>query len=58
MNVLYRIVNALLAAVVFPIIIFMDFVYFRIGTTVVEAGLHETLTVKDMIDIVRGEHTY
>lgn len=58
MNALYRIVNALLAAVVFPIIIFMDFVYFRIGTTVVEAGLHETLTVKDMIEIVRGDHTY
>lgn len=58
MNYLYRIVNALLAAVVFPIILFMDFVYFRIGTTVVDAGLHDTLTVKDFIDIVRGEHTY
>ena len=58
MNVLYRIVNALLAAVVFPIILLMDFVYFRIGTTVVDAGLHETLSVMDMIDIVRGEHYY
>ncbi|MBQ2841401.1 MAG: hypothetical protein IJE72_00030 [Clostridia bacterium] len=58
MNILYRIVNALLAAAVFPIILFMEFIYFRIGTTVVDAGLHETLTVKDMIDIVRGEHTF
>lgn len=58
MKALYRIVNALLAAVVFPIILFMDFVYFRIGTTVVDAGLHDTLTVKDFIDIVRGDHTY
>ena len=58
MNALYRIVNALLAAVIFPIILLMDFIYFRIGTTVVDAGLHETLTVKDMIDIVRGEHTF
>ena len=36
----------------------MDFIYFRIGTTVVDAGLHETLSVKDLIDIVRGEHTF
>lgn len=58
MNALYRIVNALLAAVVFPIILLMDFIYFRIGTTVVEAGLHETLSVMDMINIVRGEHYF
>ncbi len=58
MKYLYRIVNALLAATVFPIILLMDFVYFRIGTTVVDAGLHETLSVKDMIDIVRGEHYF
>lgn len=58
MNYLYRIVNALLAAVVFPVILLMDFVYIRIGTTVVDAGLHETLTVMDMIDIVRGDHTF
>lgn len=58
MNILYRIVNSLLAAVVFPIILLMDFIYFRIGTTVVDAGLHETLTVLDMINIVRGEHHF
>ncbi len=58
MNALYRIVNALLAAVVFPIILLMDFIYFRIGTTVVEAGLHETLSIMDMINIVRGEHYF
>ncbi len=58
MNYLYRIVNALLAAVVFPIILLMDFIYFRIGTTVVDAGLHETLSVMDIIDIVRGEHYF
>lgn len=58
MKYLYRIVNALLAAVIFPIIIFMDFIYLRIGTTVIEAGLQETLTVKDIIDIVRGEHYF
>lgn len=58
MKALYRIVNALLAAAVFPVILLMDFVYVRIGTTIVDAGLHETLTVMDMIDIVRGEHTF
>ncbi len=58
MTYLYRIVNALLAAVIFPVILMMDFIYFRIGTTVVEAGLHETLSVKDIIDIVRGEHYF
>lgn len=58
MNALYRIVNALLAAVIFPIILLMDFVYFRIGTTVIDAGLHETLSIMDFIDIVRGEHTF
>lgn len=58
MKYLYRIVNALLAAVIFPIILFMDFVYFRIGTTVVDAGLHETLSVKDIIDIIRGDHYF
>ena len=58
MNALYRIVNALLAAVIFPVILLMDFIYFRIGTTVVEAGLHETLSIKDFIDIVRGDHTF
>ena len=58
MNVLYRIVNALLAAVVFPVILLMDFIYFRIGTTVIDAGLHETLTVMDIVDIIRGEHYF
>lgn len=58
MNYLYRIVNALLAAVIFPVILLMDFIYFRIGTTVVDAGLHETLSVKDIIDMVRGEHYF
>lgn len=58
MNYLYRIVNALLAAVVFPIILLMDFIYFRLGTTILDAGLHETLSVLDMINIVRGEHYF
>lgn len=58
MRYLYRIVNALLAAVVFPVILLMDFIYFRIGTTVIDAGLHETLSVKDIIDIIRGEHYF
>lgn len=58
MNYLYRIVNALLAAVAFPIILLMDFIYFRIGTTVVDAGLHDTLSVMDIIDIIRGEHYF
>ena len=58
MNYLYRIVNALLAAAIFPIILLMDFIYVKIGTTIVDAGLHESLTVMDMIDIVRGEHTF
>lgn len=58
MTYLYRIVNALLAAVVFPVILLMDFIYFRIGTTVMEVGLQETLSVMDFINIVRGEHYF
>lgn len=58
MNYLYRIVNALLAAVIFPIILLMDFIYFRIGTTVAEMGLHETLSIWDLISVVRGEHYF
>ena len=58
MKYLYRIVNALLALSIFPAIIFLDFVYIRVATTVVEAGLHETFTMIDIIDIIRGDHFY
>ena len=56
MKALYRIVNALLAAAIFPVILFMDFIYFRISTDVVDAGLHETLNFMDFIDIYNGDH--
>ncbi len=56
MNALYRIVNALLAAAIFPVILFMDFFYFRASTSIAEAGFHETLNFMDFIEIYKGDH--
>ena len=54
MKYLYRIVNALLAAAVFPAAVFLEFVLIRLSTSLVEAGLEETLTLKKIIGFFLG----
>ncbi len=54
MKYLLRIVNALLAASVFPAAVFLEFVLIRLSTSFVEAGLEETLTLKKIIGFFLG----
>ncbi len=54
MKYLYRIVNALLAASIFPVTLLLEFVLIRLSTTFVEAGLEETLTLKQLIGFFLG----
>ena len=54
MKYLYRIVNALLAAAVFPAALFLEFVLIRLSTSFLEAGLEETLTLKHLIGFFLG----
>lgn len=58
MKALYRIVNALLAAAVFPVVIFMDLIYFRISTSLADAGLQEGISIKFIIDVITGKETF
>lgn len=59
MKVLYRIVNALLAAAMFPVIIFADFIAFRLSTPFVETvGLQESISIKFIIDVITGEEYF
>ncbi len=57
MKALYRIVNVLLAATIFPVALFLDFVIIKVSTTLFDAGIMETFTLKKIIDILRGEET-
>lgn len=54
MKYLYRIVNALLAASVFPAALFLEFVLIRLSTSFFEVGLEETLTLKKIIGFFIG----
>ncbi len=55
MKYLYRIVNALLAAAIFPAAIFLEFIMARVSTTLFDAGIQETMRIKDIIDVLMGE---
>ncbi|MBQ8015015.1 MAG: hypothetical protein IJ264_02390 [Clostridia bacterium] len=57
MKVLYRIVNALLAAAIFPAALFLDFVIIKVSTTFLDAGIMETFTLKKIIDVLMGNDT-
>ena len=57
MKVLYRIVNALLAAAIFPAALFLDFVIIKVSTTFLDAGIMETFTLKKIIDDLMGNDT-
>ena len=54
MKYLYRIVNALLAASIFPVALLLEFVILRLSTTLVDAGLKETFTLKQIIGFFTG----
>lgn len=57
MKYVYRIVNALLAATIFPVVLFLEFVLIRLSTSLFEAGLEETLTLKHIIGFFTGSDT-
>ncbi len=54
MKYLYRIVNALLAATIFPVALLLEFVLVRVSTTLVDAGVEETFTLKQIIGFFTG----
>ncbi len=56
MKYVYRIVNALLAIAIFPATVFLEFVLLRVSTTVAEAGVEESITLKFIIDVLSGNH--
>lgn len=58
MKYVYRIVNALIAAAVFPATLFFEFIYIRIATTLVDAGLQESMTLWEIIEILTGKETF
>ena len=57
MKYVYRIVNALLAAAIFPAVLFLDFLLVRASTSLADVGLEETITLKRIIDIFTGHDT-
>lgn len=58
MKALYRIVNGLLAATVFPVIIFADLILFRLSTSIFPAGLEEAISIKFIIDVITGKEKF
>lgn len=58
MKYLYRIVNALLAAAVFPSALFLDGILLRASTSFIDYGLEETFTLMKIIKIFLGEETF
>lgn len=54
MKALYRIVNGVLAALIFPAALFLDLVFFQVSTTIAEYGVEESITLKRVIDILMG----
>lgn len=55
MKALYRIVNALVAASVFPVAVFVDLLLFKLSTSFVDAGLEESFSIKFIIDVITGK---
>ncbi len=55
MKALYRIVNGLLAALIFPAALFLDFIFIQVSTTLVDAGIEESISLKRIIDIFAGK---
>ena len=55
MKYVYRIVNALLAAAVFPAALLLEFVLVRLSTSIVEVGLEETFTLRQILGFFFGD---
>lgn len=51
MKYLYRTVNVILAASIFPAAIFLDFVLVRASPTFLKAGIEEVFSIKRLIDM-------
>lgn len=71
MKYVMKAVNALIAAAIFPVAIFLDFIFIQIGTNenaqwLVQminpdsggVGIEEYFSIYDFIQIARGKHTY
>ena len=58
MKYLYRIVNALLAAAVFPSVLFLDGILLRASTSLFDYGLQESFTFMRIINILTGKETF
>lgn len=58
MKYLYRIFNVLFAAAIFPAALFLDGIILKASTTLADAGLTETMTLKKIIDILMGKDTF
>ncbi len=71
MKYLMKTVNAVIAAAIFPVILFLDFIFIQLGTNenaqplfeqinpgTPGVGIEEALSIFDMIQIARGEHIY
>lgn len=54
MKALYRIVNGVLAALIFPAALFLDLIFFQVSTSIAKYGLEESITLKRVIDIITG----
>lgn len=55
MKVLYRIVNILLAAALFPCTLFLSFIHFGIKLDIADAAVVESLSLMRIINIVTGK---
>ena len=58
MKALYRIVNALLAAALIPTAIFADLILFQVSTTLLDAGMEESISIKFIIDVLTGKEEF
>ncbi len=58
MKYLYRIVNALFAAAVFPAALFLDGILLRASTSLFDYGLEERFTFMRIINIFLGKETF
>lgn len=71
MKYLMKTVNAVIAAAIFPVILFLDFIFIQLGTNenaqplfeqispgTPGVGIEESFSIFDMIQIARGEHIY
>lgn len=57
MKYVYRIVNALLAAAIFPVVIFIDLISFQLSTSLADVGLEESISIKFIIDVITGKES-